>query len=159
MSGEAHALGRAVRRMSVDGAVALERRRAMLGFDQLQEIEYQYQIPISGTVDDRIFWRTVDLEFDVEFFHAPEQRDSPLTMPHFTFGAVVSGESVATTNEHGAVVVTAVVSGWTTDDRDAVIGAQLSVGVTAPDGECEYQGYVHLSFQGFAAPAEALDVG
>lgn len=160
MSTDAHTLGRAVRRLTVDGAVALERRRAMLDYDRLQEITLQFQIPVSGKVDDQgAYWSTTELEFDHEFFFAPEQRDSPLTMPHFTFGSVVSGESVNGGNEDGGVFITASVVEWVTDDREAVTGARVTVGVTAPDGECEYDGYLHLSFQGYGGPSESLDVG
>lgn len=152
-----HALGRAVRRLSVGGAVALERRRAMLDIDKLHEMELQFQIPLSGTVDEGVYWSEATLEFEYDFFSAPSQRDSPLTMPHFTYGAVVSGESVAESNPNGVPYVTCAVVEYVTDAREAVTGARVAVGVSAPDGETEYEGYVHLSFQGFGTPSEDLD--
>jgi hypothetical protein len=158
---------RLVRGVSIDSVVDLERRRAMLDADALNEIDHQFQLPISGVATSTMAWVTKTVEFDVEFVFAPEQRDSALTMPHFTYGAVARAEvdtTIEGANPSGALAISAVVLDWVTDTRRNVItGAQVAVGVmfsgnTTP----QFHGTVHLTFQGFGALAEndeVLDVG
>ena len=126
----------------------------MLGYDALQELEQQFQVPVAGAGASVAANATTTLVFDVEFFDAPEQRDSSLTVPHFTFGAYLEGQ----------VMISASVLVWTTDSRGAFIGAEVTIGVCAPGSAIEvpYSGYVHLTFQGYGAISEnvdTLDVG
>jgi hypothetical protein len=152
-------------------AQSLEERRSAEGYDALQEIETQYQVPIWGIATARPAWSTFTLAFDVQFVFAPEQRDSPLSVPHFSFGPVVSG--VASPDEtnpdpdnpDSLVAVFCQVVEWGRDlAADAVIGAVLGVGVSTLGGaDVKFDGYVHLSFEGYGTIAEtdasALDLG
>ncbi len=151
MSVARHSLERAGRGVRISAPLALDKRRAMLGYDQLQEIEHQFQIPISGMSGAVAGYATTTLTFDVDFFDAPEQRDSALAVPHFSFGAVIDGANI---------MVSACVKEWTTDERGAIIGAEVTIGVASPGTttSAAYEGYVHLTFQGYGAVSENADV-
>jgi len=148
------ALSRAVRGLSVDPARALDRRRSMLGFDALQEIEQQFQLPIEGVATPVIVWDIRDIAFEVEFYNATEQRFSPYTVPVFTYGAVIETPT--------PVPVHANVMEWKKRDDDAVTGVRLAIGVHNPGHRSvAFSGYLHLVFQGYGALAEGaadLDV-
>ena len=151
MSVARHSLERANRGVRISAPLALDKRRAMLGYDQLQEIEHQFQIPISGNSGNVVAFATTSLTFDVDFFDAPEQRDSALSVPHFTFGAYIEGADI---------MVSAHVKAWNIDERGAIVGADVTIGVCSPGltSSVAYEGYVHLTFQGYGAVSENADI-
>jgi hypothetical protein len=138
------AVSRAVKSIHAEPVVALDKRREMLGYDQLTETEEQYQLPISGTASDVIAWTEREVSFGTAFIDASDMRDSNLVVPHFTFGVMLESEPVA---------VTAVVREWL-EQNDTVVGARVSVGAYSPGSTVDFRGYVHLTFQGFGAPVE-----
>lgn len=149
-----HGLQRAVTGMTIGHIRSLEKRRAMLGYDALGEIQNRFQVPISGAAGAEIGWDEVEVTFDVKFVYAPEQYDSPLTMPHFTYGPVLDV----------AVAISAAVTDWTADTTGAITGATVKLGACQPgaSGTTAFEGFVHLTFKGFGAPKEDstdLDVG
>jgi hypothetical protein len=159
-----HAINRSIRTRTIDTTRALEARRAMLGYDALGEIEQQFQLPMEGTAGDVMGWFEIRLKFDVEFYNAPDSRMSPYTLPHFTYGYVITTPT--------PVLVAACVREWTLDDIDTVSGAKVAIGTcnpglsqtpdTAPVVAVPFAGYMHLTFQGFGAPAENnsdVDIG
>ena len=151
-----HAINRSVRALTVDTIRDLERRRHMLGFDALGELEQQFQLAIEGQAGEVIGWFEIPLTFNVEFYNAVDQRDSPYTIPHFTYGSVITSQTPA--------LITACVRRWDIDEQDTVSGATVAVGVCNPgtDIATPFQGYIHLTFQGYGAPVENfadLDVG
>lgn len=163
MSVRRHALLRAA---SVSSSTIrdLERRRAMLGYDALSEIEQQVQIAINGTATATLMWTTATVDFNVSFAMAPEQRDSALTMPHFTYGVYVASAGASDDSTLG-IAVQVNVRSWVRDaDTRAVTGATVVIGAASgTEDTVEFSGYVHLSFQGFGAPTEPtpadLDIG
>jgi hypothetical protein len=160
-----HALARAVTRMARDGVVDLDRRRAMLGYDQLGEIEHQFQLPVEGTVAANPSWTDVTIEFDVDFFEAQQQRDSPLTLPQVWVGATLSVTDDDENDTGSGVAYSVIVTDWNQDDRGAYIGCSVRMGIWAPGltgGTVNVEGLIHLTFQGYGAPTENspdLDVG
>ncbi len=163
MSVARHSLDRASRGIRISAPLALDKRRAMLGYDALAETEQQFQLPLAGTATANMSFGTADLEFSVDFFDAPEQRDSPLSEPQFTFGAFID-PTEQTDNPTGAVLVCACVSEWVRDTRGAITGAKVTIGTCVPGalGQFDFTGTVHLTFQGYGAPTEneaVLDVG
>lgn len=157
-----HALERSIRELSIGGVLALDKRRNLAGYDQLQEIEHQFQIPISGKASSGAGWTKVKLAFDVAFVFAPEQRDSPLAIPHFSYGPVVSGQpplgsSADPNNPDSLVAVFCQVIDWARDGAsDAIVGAVVGVGCSTLGGsDVEFTGYLHLTFQGYGAPSES----
>lgn len=52
------------------------------------------------------------------------------------------------------VIVTANVVGWTFDDAGNIVGAQLRVGVQAPEGTTDFRAVVHATFQGYGVLTE-----
>lgn len=151
------ALQRAQQDISIASPLALEKRRAMLAADSLLEVEQQFQVPISGIASKIIGFGLTTLTFDVDFFDAPEQRDSSLATPHFTYGVVASFEPA------DGLLVTACVTEWITDARGAFTGAVVAIGASSgSDSTSQYSGHVHLRFQGYGAlteNVETLDVG
>ena len=166
-----HALERAIASVSHGALVSLEARRAALAYDSLQELTIQYQTPIAGHVSTAWGWTKFTIGFDVEFVYAPQQRDSPFTVPHFNTGVVVQGEpyplgtDADPDNPDSCVVVQQLVLDWARDPtRSIITGAVVAVGVhSGGTVDISYDGYVHWSFQGFASVAgddvPQLDVG
>lgn len=126
----------------------VEARRAATAADALGEIEQQFQIGAHGEAGTVLAWANVTVVFDVEFVPARYQRYSNLAVPNFTFGY----EAL----DAVPVLVTAVVLGWDTDDRDIITGATIGVGCVSPAVEftTPFSGRVHMNFQGYGAVAE-----
>lgn len=157
-----HALERTIRQLSTGGALGLDARRSAAGYDQLQEIEAQIQIPIWGIAASGAGWSKFNIAFDVQFMFAPEQRDSPLAVPHFTFGPVVSGVPYPVeatpdpNNPDSLVAITCQIVEWGVDQAlGSIIGAVVGIGTsTLGGGSVKFNGYVHLTFQGYGSPLE-----
>ncbi len=153
---------RASRHITISEPIAVEKRRRELAYDELTEREQQFQLPISGTADEFVGSGTLAIEFELDFFDAPEQRDSSVAFPQFTFGAFLTGEEA---EDVALIMVSASVSEWVMDEqRGAFTGAVVNVALCTPgiSTGVEYSGYIHLVFQGFGAPREdipELDVG
>lgn len=158
MSVRRHALERSERQVRISSPLAWERRRAQLAYDALGEIEQQFHCPFSGSAGGIVAYSSVTVEFEVDFFDAPEQRDSALFEPHLTFGAYLAPGAET-------VMFSAAVNEWVTDDqRGAYTGAVVTVAACAPGATSTvaFEGRLHLTFQGFGAPKEnvpELDVG
>lgn len=142
---------RAVADLSVKAVVDLEKRRAAVGLDALSEVDNQFQVEVVGTAVPT--WGFIDLAvpFDVGFVMAREQRDSALTMPQFSYGAVLTLDP-----PEDGVAVSVVVIGWDIDpDIRSYIGATVRLGfVSIQDGGVSFSGHIHLTFQGFGAALE-----
>lgn len=156
-----HALERSIAALGRVG-IELDQRRAAAGYDQLQELEHQFQLPISGTARSGAGWTTVDVNFDVAFAFAPEQRHAPLAVPHFSYGPVVCGEPASGVadpdNPDALVAVFCHVVEWARDAAsDAVTGARMGIGASVLGGQdVIFQGYIHLTFQGFGSLIESV---
>lgn len=124
-----------------------ERQKLEMG---MQELELQYQVAVSGTAAAALAFSTVELEFEWEFHYAPAQRDSDLEFPHMTFGSYLDSPL--------PVLLTASVKEWKEDkSTDGIIGATLFIGALSPGEDTDFDGAIHLTFQGFAASREAED--
>jgi hypothetical protein len=151
-----HAINRSIQALTIDTTRHLEARREMLGFDALGEIEQQFQLPMEGSAGEVIGWFEIKLKFDVEFYNAPNRRMSPYTLPHFTYGSVIESAE--------PVLVVACVREWDINDVDTVSGAKVAIGTCNPGTSqaTPFEGYMHLTFQGYGAPGENntdVDVG
>lgn len=156
MSVKVHALERSIQALTIDSIRALDKRRTMLGYDAMGEFEQQFQLEIDGSAGAIIAWHEIEITFSVDFYRAEDQRDSPYTVPHFTYGAVITGGTPA--------LITACVRRWDIDDSDTVHGATVAVGVCNPGATAAtpFVGYLHLTFQGYGAPVEGeadTDIG
>lgn len=110
----------------------------------LQEIERQFQIPMSGDADGNVTTDSTRLDFDAPFVYAPGNRDSDFDVPQVKFASVVEG----------TVLVSGHVTAWVRDEnRGVVTGATVAVAVSAPGAESSvpYVGVAHFTFQGYAA--------
>lgn len=159
-----HALERSISALSTGALLALDAKRTANGYDALQELEHQFQIPIFGIASSGVGWNTFDVPFDVQFFFAPEQRDSPLAVPHFSYGPVVSGvpspdgTDPDPNNPDCLVAVFCQVVEWSRDQTlDVIDGAMVGVGVSTvgSNTDVRFDGYVHLTFQGYGNVVEA----
>lgn len=131
---------RTVQSIQIGTALDIQKRADQDLELDMQEIDLQYQLPVSGTAGDASEWETVELDFEWEFFYAPSNRDSDLAYPHMTYGAYVPGVPVA---------LFACVNVWKVDtDTDAITGVVLAV--TALGNQVDFAGSLHLNFQGYA---------
>lgn len=138
------ALHRAVTDMTVGVARSMrarEQRNREMGFAEIQQ---QFQFKISGVAGVEWKWANLTVGFDYPFYYAPGQRDAEFSVPHFWYGAEVDTP----------VAISAAVLGWTRDsDNNAIIGSTVTVGNAGEPG-APFTGFVHLTFQGFAALGE-----
>jgi hypothetical protein len=123
-----------------------ERRALALG---LQEIDQQFQIPVSGSAGTTIAWSSAAVGFDYPFAYAPGMRDSDLDVPQMTYGAVIESGT--------PVVLTAVVTDWTREPTDdSITGATLQIGAYSPGAAAaiDFGAFLHVTFQGYGALLE-----
>lgn len=131
---------------AVNAQRAKERRNREMA---TTEVDFQYRIEISGTASAGIAFVEVELDFDVEFYYAPAQRDSDLERPHMTFGGEADGQ----------VGITATVVAWKEDEMTgAITGATVAIGVLA-SVNTDFSGAAHVNFQGWGARREGASEG
>jgi hypothetical protein len=116
--------------------------------DGLVEREEQFQIAFSGVAEEFFAWQTAEVKFGNVFVDATGQRDSELTVPHFTYGAELESPI--------PVGIMAVIMAWKKTDRDETIGCTLAVGAAATDQSTKFFGALHATFQGFGQPANTF---
>jgi hypothetical protein len=153
MSVKQNAMNRAV--VSVGLAVnkhirERDRARANMAF---REAVLQYQLPISGSADGVYRSATIDLDFEIHFHYAPYNRDSDFDRPEVSTGVVLSGDT--------DVIIDLKVVKWNIDEEtDAVTGATVKVSAFVLGGSTDgfdttpFEGYAHVSFQGWAGVHE-----
>lgn len=117
--------------------------------DGLIEREEQFQININGVAEEFFSWSTVEVKFGNVFVNATGQRDSELTVPHFTYGSMIQSPV--------PVGILANVMKWKKTDRDETIGCTLAIGVAATDQATKFFGKLHATFQGFGQPANSFN--
>lgn len=144
-----NSLSKALDEFTHGAAESRSAKQRQLGLDALQEVIVQYQLPVSGTAVAIPAFTSITIDFDVLFVDATEQRDSPYVEPNLTFGAVLDSP----------VMLSACVTEWTRPlNRASIInGAVVYIGVIGT-GDA-FSGNVHLSFQGYGALDEAIDLG
>lgn len=158
-----HALERSLGAMTVGVARDRADREREAAHQRLQEIEEQFQRPIQGTPGSGIVWDAIELKFQTSFVNATGQRDSPHETPQMWVGAEIqSGQPV---------MVTACVMEWKMVDGEEIVGATVAIGAWAdasapviggpatapgapPATPGPFRGFVHLTFQGYGAPAD-----
>lgn len=150
------AVARAARSLSIEGTRALDAKRAALGYDQLQELDQQVQVEISGTAAEVASSVVGQVKFDVGFVDATEQRWSAYTVPHFTYGVTILqlGDMKDGSPAIGVPQVTAAVLAWVERPGPVIIGAKLAVTAAFPglkDESIQFSGYLHCNFQGYGA--------
>lgn len=159
MRRQAHGMQRAADGLRFDGVRDLQKKRAQLADDALGEIVNEIPVEVSGIATATPVWGEFDVEFDVYFVDAPEQRNSPLTTPHMSRGLQLritddDGEPLAIGIGSEVFVVD-----WIEDEeRDVFTGATVRFGMWSPDAdELHVHGYLHLTFTGYGAPVEDYD--
>lgn len=145
MSAPKGGLERAVVGLALDVNRRMRERDAREAQIRLEEQEVQYHVSISGTAAPVVGFALTTIEFDVDFFYAPGQRDSDLTYPTLSVGAEANAN----------VAFTATVREWTVDaENGAVTGAVVAIGFLASAAGTAFTGQVHLTFQGWGGLRE-----
>lgn len=143
-----HAGQRAIADLTIGVAKATKARQDRVDQLGLQETYLQYQLPIGGTAGTLPGFATQAITFDFPFHYAPGQRDSDLEVPHFTHGSEVDGD----------VSVSTSVRSWDIDsDTGAILGATIGVSTIAAVEFVTFEGFVHVTFQGFCTPEDTPD--
>lgn len=155
MSGvELHRIERSLVRLAFEGSERLHERqgeRARIGLGEYTE---EWHVAASGfVVRTEMVTADVELEFSMDFFEAPEQRRSDLTMPTFHAGSYQAADT-------NFVATEAAVREYVRRSDNAVIGATVRLGVFNPNGveETTFDLLFHLSFSGWGAPFD-LETG
>lgn len=112
-----------------------------------QEGEQQFQIPVSGKAGVSPEWVTKDLKFHWTFYGEAGQRDSELNAPQVSFGVVMDSRE--------PIFAMPCVMKWDRKDADEIEGATVAIAVWDPTGRgVKFKGSLHVTFQGYGAPAE-----
>lgn len=149
MSGvEIHRVERAITGIAFEVADRVAERTLERAHIGLTEYTEEWHVAASGFVNDTgMVTADAEIEFSMDFFEAPEQRRSDLTMPTFHYGSYqASGGNF--------VCATAAVREFIQRSDGAFIGALITFAVHDPngDGEVPYDVLFHLSFSGWGAP-------
>lgn len=126
-----------------------ERHEALLATRQ-GEYEQQVQVQVAGAATSVWGYLDIPVTWEHPFVYSPLQRDIQFETPH------VASHIEWTSTLTDLVVAHAHVVSWNTNDQGWCIGATVRVAVQAPNTETQvnYQGTVHLTFQGYAFPTD-----
>lgn len=135
----------------------VERKREAVSGEALAEVFQNFQIPLSGAVDQGMTWVKKKIDFDVHFHGATGQRDNPYDHPQYTGGFVLSPADDKAAVP--AIIVQTMVE-WLDDESQTTTGCWLHVGVHSPAADKQsFDGEIHLSFHGFGATNANMDGG
>jgi hypothetical protein len=118
------------------------------GGDMAQNIQF----PVSGNASAKAAWTSVEVFWRYPFFqkYDKSRTDSNLDNPTFTYGVEMLTDA--------PVVVFVAVRDWLESDEGWQIGARMRVSCFSPgfsgNKKIQFQGIVHCTFMGWAAPAE-----
>lgn len=110
----------------------------------------QVHVPVSGVAGADALFADTNVQWELPFLYAPDQRRVPFLTPHFTYGIEITAGQAA------LVVVDAHVVGWAITEQNWYVGATVRLSASSP-GAVEpvpYSAIAHLSFEGYATPAE-----
>jgi hypothetical protein len=146
------ALERSLAALTIGVAQGERARRDALDDTYTGEYEQQVHEQLSGEAASGWGFTDAHVAWELPFLYAPLQRRVPFTTPHFTYGIEI------TSGTEELIVIHAHVIGWTVTEEQWYVGARVRFGVCAPASDpsvtIPYQAIAHLSFQGFATPAE-----
>jgi hypothetical protein len=152
-----HQLERSLSRMTLGVVRRVREVEAASSHLKLTEREEQFQIPIQGTAYQGIVWIKKPITFETRFFGATGQRDSELERPQVSYGYVIDPTDPS---EPTAPLVVSLACEFRSDDREATYAAVVHIGVHSPTPDpVDFEGYVHLTFQGWGAPIEDESTG
>lgn len=153
----ANQLDRSLAELTISLTRAREERAAALRDGHTGEWVQQVQVPLSGLLGTG--WGSADapVTFDVPFLYAADQRAVPFQTPHFSYGVEFTSTPV------GPVVATASVLQWLRSDEGWIVGAMIRYCISQPNPVTiggvpqppqPYSATAHLTFEGYASPAE-----
>jgi hypothetical protein len=157
MAASQHALQRSIAKLAIGVARDVSRSHAMAQPNQIAERAEEFQIKVSGVAADLPIWTTADLAFDNAYTQASGRRLSELQRPQIGVGfeqtAGVGGSGARLT----PVFASLVVIDWSVNNGDLIDGCSIACAAIAPGDQVTFQGYFHLTIQGFGAPLEDRD--
>lgn len=128
-------------------------RRLALADTHQGEWEQQIHLPISGQATNVVAHVDCDVSWELPFLYAPQQRQVPFEVPHFTKGFEQTVQTAA------LIRYDAYVTQWAKNDQGWITGAVVRIIVDAPNVPAvgpaiPYQATAHLSFEGYATMPE-----
>lgn len=146
-----NALQRSLQAITIGSIEATHKRRDEYADAALQEIDQQFQVPISGTATPgEVAAGIIDCEFAAAMIDAYDERQAPFTAPTFTSGFVLTSPE--------PVILTAAVQRWFVRDEAYYYGARVRVFVWTPPIDwllrqpAKFAGELHMNFQGYGMP-------
>jgi hypothetical protein len=149
-----HKLHRAMARATIEAVEERDKRLAELAPLAAGDMAQQVQVSIEGKCGDRPIITELPVTWPHPFIMrvaSNSRRDSTLNAPHFNYGIELKSE--------GHVLIDCQVRDWTVDDDDTIIGAKIRVSAWAPQAPKKraYSAIAHLTFTGYAVPADDSD--
>jgi hypothetical protein len=144
-----HRLARGLARATVEATDAKTQRERELLPMSAGDMAQQVQIKVNGKVGKEPVTTNADVTFPLPFLNklAPNQHNNT---PDPTFA---SGVEIVT---GGLVILQAQLQAWTEDESSFIVGAKMKLVAFSPNAYRlrRYSAVVHLTFFGYAAPAE-----
>lgn len=151
MSARTGALVRSIEAMATTNVRAHYEARARYARVGMGELSQQFHLPISGLATSTVAVQEVEIEFEAPFVDAYDERQSPYIEPTFTTGIYMPTAP--------NVFFSVCVRKWIEEDG-VFTGAIVSVAAFVVTGAVNYDGEIHLVFEGYGAPAtEQSDEG
>lgn len=127
-----------------------ERDKVLRGYDMSQNL----QVPVAGVAGRDPVWVKTEVFWPNPFLTRIDRSrsDSDLEDPHFTYGIELQSDA--------NVIVVAIVRDWIENPETGwLIGARVRVCAWCPQARKKhpFNGKLHMSFSGYAAPAESED--
>lgn len=125
-------------------------RKIQDNFIRPQEVEQQFQVPITGRTG-RDSFTDIDVNFSETIYYAPLQRSGNKNEdPHFSWGMQL---------DSGDAIFSVHVTTWNLDEEANYTGATVRIHGAEPawfHGKIQkpYSGTLHLTFEGLAIPVE-----
>lgn len=156
---------RSIRGITLGSLQAYQDKRVRDWEGAKDEYDQQFQVPVSATIvpfpnagstgtntpqiTRDMMQAKIHVDFDVNFLYEPNERANGLTVPHFTYGVEFKSGTPC--------LLTAMVSAWSGGGVDGYAGADviLVVGFPGSRKQMQFNGIVHLNFQGYAMPTYA----
>lgn len=161
MAASKHALQRSIAKLAIGVAVDVAKRQELAAPQQVAERAEEFQIKVSGVAADLPAWTVSQIAFDNIYTQATGRRTSDLTRPQVSVGFE---QTVGVSNAPGSarlvpVFASLVVTDWSLTEDDAIDGCTFACAAIAPGDQVRFQGFMHLTIQGFGAPLEDRDSG
>lgn len=155
-----HAIHRAAEKLAIGVARDVSSARDADAPYRVDERWDMFQVQAQGIAGDDPIWQFGDLPFDNVYTKLDGRRNSDLQRPQimWAFEQTV-GVSATSGLPLTPIIPTLIVTDWAITDDDRIEGCSFAVCALAPGDSVRFDGFFHLTIQGFGSPSQDSDTG